>query len=271
MNDSSVPVMEPGVSKSKGNRKFIWVIVGILAFMLLLLVAAIVLFRSSVGVHFIPSEGMIPTLQSNDHITTNKLIYRTQEPALGDVIVFNTPPAAGMGGKLFVKRVIGIPGDRIRVRGRYIQIGDQRYYSDDITASIEPFLSRRVQFTENAVIVDKKRLSKEQIIEMVDESAGAKVVIIPGVVYRNGKALSESYVWEDPDNDYPSKATPSELLVTDKDGNLEVKVPEGKLLVMGDNRNNSNDGRVWGMLDRKSVVGKVTAIVSPQERAGPVK
>lgn len=273
MNETNVSVMEPGVSKSKGSRKFVWVIVGILAFVLILVVVAIVLFKCSFGVYYTPSEGMAPTLQHLDHITANKLIYRSQQPAFGDVIVFNAPPAATQGdSKVFVQRVMGVPGDRIRITGRYVLINDAEYGANDITDMTEAeYFSHRVQFSEDMIRVDGRRISKEKLIKLTGEPAGAKVKIVPGAVYRNGKALNEAYTWEDPDRDYPNDSTPSTLIVTDKNGNTEVKVPAGKLLVMGDNRNNSNDGRLWGMLDRKDVIGKVTAIIAPENRVGPVE
>jgi signal peptidase I len=41
----------------------------------------------------------------------------------------------------------------------------------------------------------------------------------------------------------------------------EVTIPKGKLLVLGDNRDNSNDGRFFGLIDRADVIGKAKTIV----------
>ncbi|MBE0467755.1 MAG: signal peptidase I [Candidatus Desulforudis sp.] len=49
-----------------------------------------------------------------------------------------------------------------------------------------------------------------------------------------------------------------------------VKVPEGKLFMLGDNRANSDDSRVWGPLDEDLLIGKATAIYWPVTRIGGV-
>ena len=78
----------------------------------------------------IPSSSMEPTLHCarpapgcesrfSDRVLANRFIYRFRDPQRGDVIVFETPPSAkakcGAGGT-FVKRLIGLPGDRIELR-----------------------------------------------------------------------------------------------------------------------------------------------------------
>lgn len=64
---------------------------------------------------YIPSVSMVPTLQIHDVLLVDEIAYRLHAPASGDVAVF-TPPVAS-SGEAFVKRVIGVPGDTIAVRG----------------------------------------------------------------------------------------------------------------------------------------------------------
>ncbi len=67
---------------------------------------------------YIPSESMVPTLVPHDRILVNKFVYRLNKPHRGDVIVFDAPRQALYGDdhKDFVKRLIGLPGDKIRIR-----------------------------------------------------------------------------------------------------------------------------------------------------------
>ena len=80
---------------------------------------------------FIPSGSMLPTLQIDDRLIIDKISYRFSDPQRGDVVVFN--PTAQLEQELkadgepkykeaFIKRVIGLPGDRIDVRGGKVYI-----------------------------------------------------------------------------------------------------------------------------------------------------
>ncbi|MHB0912583.1 MAG: signal peptidase I [Armatimonadota bacterium] len=86
-----------------------------------------------------------------------------------------------------------------------------------------------------------KRASRDEVdfIKRVIGEPGDKVEIRDYKLYVNGKALKEPYIAEPMDSDYGP-----------------VKVPAGKLLVMGDNRNYSNDGRFWGFLPESRVLGR---------------
>ena len=55
---------------------------------------------------------MLPNFHDGEHIITNLIGLRIQNPSLGDVIVFSAPPDPE---KDFIKRVIGTPGDRISI------------------------------------------------------------------------------------------------------------------------------------------------------------
>ena len=65
----------------------------------------------------IPSGSMIPTLQVGDRIMADKFVYHIRDPQRGEVIVFRAPPQADIQERNFVKRVIGLPGEVVEVRG----------------------------------------------------------------------------------------------------------------------------------------------------------
>jgi len=79
----------------------------------------------------IPSGSMIPTLKIGDHILVNKFIYGTKlpftdriiiplkRPNRGDIIVFKFPDDEK---KDFIKRVIGLPGDIVEIKGKGVYI-----------------------------------------------------------------------------------------------------------------------------------------------------
>ncbi len=83
------------------------------------LVLALVVRTFVVQAFKIPSGSMENTLLVGDHILVNKFIYRFREPARGDVIVFKFPRDESRD---FIKRVIGLPGEMVEVRGREVLI-----------------------------------------------------------------------------------------------------------------------------------------------------
>jgi signal peptidase I len=102
-----------------------WIVTIVGAVAIVLLVKAYV-----VNPYRIPSSSMEPTLHCaepapgceagfSDRVLANRFIYHLRDPRRGEIVVFETPPAArikcGAGGT-FVKRLIGLPGETIEVR-----------------------------------------------------------------------------------------------------------------------------------------------------------
>ncbi len=65
---------------------------------------------------------MLPTLQDGEFVLVNKLAYRVGSPARGDIIVFRATTVANLD---LVKRVIGLPGDKVEVRSGKVILNGQ--------------------------------------------------------------------------------------------------------------------------------------------------
>ncbi|MGA8533411.1 MAG: signal peptidase I [Candidatus Tumulicola sp.] len=74
---------------------------------------ALFLVTFVIRTYYIPSVSMVPTLQVRDVLLVDEIAYRLHRPQRGDVAVF-TPPVPSQGDE-FVKRVVGAPGDTIRI------------------------------------------------------------------------------------------------------------------------------------------------------------
>ncbi len=75
---------------------------------------ALFLITFVIRTYYIPSPSMAPTLRVRDVLLVDEFAYRLHAPQDGDVAVF-TPPIQSAGNDAFIKRVIGVPGDRIRI------------------------------------------------------------------------------------------------------------------------------------------------------------
>lgn len=90
-----------------------------------------------IGMYYIPSGSMIPTLQLNDQVLVTKYSYWKEEPEQGDIIVFKYPVRNPKTEKSeeFVKRLIGLPGDTIEIKNNQVMVNgkplDEPYIATD--------------------------------------------------------------------------------------------------------------------------------------------
>lgn len=84
--------------------------------------------------YYIPSESMLPTLAVNDRIVSDRAVYRTTAPDRGDIVIFRPPAQLTemLQGTLrlddntvFVKRVVGLPGEVLEVKQGKVYINHQ--------------------------------------------------------------------------------------------------------------------------------------------------
>ena len=219
-------------------------------------VLVVLLLRSFVAEPFrIPSGSMMPTLDVGDFILVNKFAYGLRMPAFnnklielgepkrGDVVVFRFPgylcrddgklvrsgdmgcsdPQAKVPAQNWIKRIIGLPGDSVEVRGDELLVNGQRIGADEIGSYVgNPQRS-----------VDETMLSMGATV-WTEHLGNVNHMIARMPAYNTPNTI-------------PNDRVPS-------------KVPVGCYLVMGDNRNDSLDSRWWGCMPEQNLAGKAFLI-----------
>lgn len=122
---------------------------------------------------------------------------------------------------------------------------------------VNKFIYRFVEPEQGDVIVFKYPVDMTiDYIKRVVAKEGDTVEVKGGILYVNDKEVNEPYLSES-------------AKITSDYG--PVTVGNNKLFVMGDNRNNSSDSRVWGMLPEKNLIGKAFVIYWPPKRIDLVR
>ncbi len=209
----------------------------------LAVVFALILRTFFVEAFIIPSASMEPTLQEGDRLFVNKLIYGIRLP-------FMTEHLVSFGG----------PG-----RGDVIVFV---FPQDEARAHAETLPPHR-----RACIDPQSLVEKKDYIKRVAAVEGDRVQLISNVIHINGKALPTEAVKQDPQAEgYPYlnqqvEQNGDHTYTTQNYGNdanfgltEEVIIKPGHVFVMGDNRDNSSDGRCWGQVPIENVKGKAMFI-----------
>jgi signal peptidase I len=206
---------------------------------------AVLVLRSFIFEPFrIPSDSMMPTLLDGDFIVVNKYAYGLRlpvinrkivpigEPQRGDVVVFRYPLDPSVN---YIKRLVGLPGDRVQVR-------DDRLW---INGEAVPF---EVIGRHSDGCYLNMHIAEEKLGEHVHRTlfCPAKLDRTPPLPGCNREQVT-GYIC----NDHGGSGEPPTPV---------IEVPEGMYLMIGDNRDNSEDGRVWGFVPERNLVGKATRI-----------
>lgn len=203
-------------------------------------IAFVLVLRSFLYEPFqIPSGSMMPTLLDGDFILVNKFNYGLRDPVArnkflevglperGDVVVFKYPVNPQID---YIKRVIGLPGDRVIYRNKSLYIKPACSESDSVCPEYEQVVQDFVTKYPND-----------------DSDLGRFVSNMPNKTHEILINL----------NTLPRTMHYFQQAGSQRD---EFVVPKGQYFVMGDNRDNSLDGRFWGFVPEQNLVGEAVAV-----------
>ena len=195
----------------------------------------------------IPSDSMMPTLLDGDFILVNKFAYGVRWPVLqekfievdtprrGDVAVFRFPADPSVN---YIKRVVGLPGDLVEVR------------DDQLIINGEPVPLRQIGRYQDGCYLNM-RLAEENLDgrrHQVLHCLTSDSLAVPPLPSCN-RDIVIGYLC--------NEATAG---INRDLGDSVQRVPEGQYLMVGDNRDNSADGRVWGFVDESLLVGRASLV-----------
>jgi signal peptidase I len=184
----------------------------------------------------IPSGSMIPTLLVGDFILVNKFTYGIRLPVInrkivevnlpqrGEVMVFRYPENPTLD---YIKRVVGLPGDRIEYRNKRLSVNGQlvQVDKDDDYQYVDGGLS----FVSSMRFWETLGSHRHSII-INPEAPALQLAGVKQFPQRENCVYNEQ--------------------------EFNCLVPQGNYFMMGDNRDSSSDSRYWGFVPEQNIVGK---------------
>ncbi|MCA1816588.1 MAG: signal peptidase I [Acidobacteria bacterium] len=218
----------------------------------------------------VPTGSMQNTITIGDHLLVNKFIFAPGPPLpflpmrdirRGDIIVFKYPgsqtswtgdpndPTNRPYLNNYVKRVIGLPGDRVELKGTKVVVNGQELPEHIVTAE---------NFNDDprTLNVLEQNLPLQAESNPPPSGEGAYTVYY-GAATRRAAARGET--------EYPYPIY--ELT----GGQRVITVPADSYFVMGDNRDNSADSRYWGFVPRAVVVGRAMFVYWSYDESKPMQ
>jgi signal peptidase I len=188
----------------------------------------------------VPTGSMEPTVRVGDYLLVNKLAYGPRlpftntalemgKPERGDIVVFRYPLDVSV---MYVKRAVGVPGDVVEY-----DHGVLRVNAEPVKAQFDPAFADVKPEDRGQLFVRVADGGREHEIKLDAARPGGRV---------------------------PPRAWATEWAGTCRVESAErwsCRVPEGKYLMMGDNRDNSEDSRVWGFVDQRELYGKAVRVL----------
>jgi signal peptidase I len=213
-------------------------------------IAFVLILRSFLYEPFqIPSGSMMPTLLDGDFILVNKYNYGLRDPIVrhkflinglperGDVVVFKYPVDPNID---FIKRVIGLPGDRIIYRNKLLYIKTACQEIESQCPNFKPVIINFKNKDEYAISQQALTRYASDMPNKIHDILINDKINHPTSIYCQDAGLN-----------------PCRQEGTRKD---EFVVPKGHYFVMGDNRDHSADSRFWGFVPEENLVGEAVAI-----------
>jgi len=232
----------------------------------------------------IPTDSMYPTLNGDerilrgDRIFVNKLIYgpripftnirlwRFKEPQRWDIVVFR-PVGKDADHPVLIKRVVGLPGERIQIKDGEVWVNgepieppghlrDVLHYTRYLGDVEDDLMRLAIALTANSEPPDEdfKNLSRSSLIKMDKKQLSSMYKRVPDWIKDAARAQVDQQV-------------PNPLIYGVRPEDEYSVVPEDSYLVLGDNSPHSADGRVFGWVPNGNILGRATCAFWPIGRA----
>ncbi len=152
-------------NKKKNTHESTSVLRSLLSYVLIVLVSSVIALTINKYVIInanIPTRSMVPTINADDRLFGFRMAYMFSEPQRGDVIIFNHQCYNDEGVDSIIKRVIGIPGDKVEIKDGTLYVNgteiEETYIAEEMVGNYGPYI---VPADSYFVMGDNRNLSDD--------------------------------------------------------------------------------------------------------------
>jgi signal peptidase I len=265
------PVAAEPVAKAPSRIRFKEFLRIFLYSFLIALVIKVFLFEA----YGIPTPSMENTLLVGDFLFVNKFAYGLESPrtipltairiphvrllpgytapSRGDVIVFEFPGQTALelpDVVPWIKRCAGLPGDTVEIAGKRVFVNGRRL-ADPPTVSFEAYMRKQGE-VEHGIFPTGMPYNRDWWGPVVVPCEGMQVDLSLESIDQWRKFIEQE--------GHSIRFTTDGLIEIDGAVATSYTVERDYYLVLGDNRDNSNDGRFWGFVPEKNIIGKAALL-----------
>jgi signal peptidase I len=242
------------------------------AVLVLNVVIALVVRAFAVEAFKAPSSSMYPTVHIGDHLLIEKITKLWRGWQRGDVIVFVYPCDPQRD---YIKRIVGLPGDSIEVRCNVLYVNGKAVPSELVpgTCTYEDYDERTEQWFPNTCSRYHEKLDGHEWDVFHREDRPARGPAADPRDFPMREHVGPPSCRDAMERD--AGQTLGKLVETKQDASAcepqyHYVVPDGQVFVLGDNRSNSNDSRIWGSVPITFIKGRVTGIWWSSHESGRI-
>lgn len=225
-----------------------------------------------IGNFLVPTQSMAPTIMPKDRLFGNMVVYRFWKPEREDIIVFKEPLQNKV---LYTKRLMGLPGERVRIKADdKLYVDGVKYEKRDYTSvgrmvGKEWIVPRKGDIVEISVPsweIDNLKIQNYDIGKMqkiMKESPYAIKEFLPNL----------SFMVNGEETGYMLDLLFDETILNRvmKGETVKLKLKQDYYMVLGDNTDESLDSRFWGFVAEDRIKGRPFIRFWPLNRIGLVK
>ncbi|MFK4786125.1 signal peptidase I [Fusobacterium sp. MFO224] len=235
------------------------------------IILVLIIQRFYLGNFMVPTGSMEKTIMPGDRLFGNMISYKFRDPKREEIIVFKEPLENKV---LYTKRVMGLPGEKIKIKDNHLYINDKEITSREYTplgdlGNEEWIIPKKGDILKIVPKINygeaykKINIDIKKIQEILKKDSSEVKQILPELEFYVNNEKTGMILDFIHDEKILNKLIKGQI--------VEIKLEDDYYLALGDNTNGSYDSRMWGFVKESRIRGRAFLRFWPITKIGILK